>query len=46
MDELSSRIAAYLEAKMQVASNVEVSGVSRIHGGASRETYRFHAAWD
>ena len=46
MDEFSSRVAAYLEAKMPGASNVEVSGLSRIHGGASRETYRLHAAWD
>ena len=46
MDEFSSRIAAYLEARIPGASNVEVSGLSRIHGGASRETYRFHAEWD
>ncbi|MBI1263040.1 MAG: phosphotransferase [Rhizobiales bacterium] len=45
MDELSQRFAAYLQHRMPHVSNVEVSGLSRIHGGASRETYRLRASW-
>ena len=40
MDDLAPRIAAYLAHKMPQASKIEVSGVSHIHGGASRETFR------
>lgn len=46
MDEIAGRIAAYLQHKMPQASNVEVTGVSRIHGGASRETFRLNASWE
>ena len=45
MEDLAPRIAAYLTHRMPAASQVEVSGVSRIHGGASRETFRFSATW-
>ncbi|HEX7775786.1 MAG TPA: phosphotransferase family protein [Parvibaculum sp.] len=45
MNELETRFAAYLQHKMPQASNVEVAGLSRIHGGASRETYRLRASW-
>ena len=45
MEELAPRIAAYLAHRMPAASNIEVSGVSRIHGGASRETFRLRASW-
>ncbi len=45
MDEFETRFAAYLQHKMPGASSVEVTGLSRIHGGASRETYRLRASW-
>lgn len=45
-DDLEGRIAAYLGAQMPDADNVVVSGLSRIYGGSSQETYRYHAAWD
>lgn len=38
-------IAKYLEAKLP-ATNVRVTNLSRIPGGASRETWMFDAAWD
>jgi aminoglycoside phosphotransferase (APT) family kinase protein len=34
------RIAAYITSRLQDAHNVEVDSLSRISGGASRETYR------
>jgi len=43
-DELSARLARYLAPKLGVRS-VEVTGLSRIPGGASRETYRFRARY-
>ncbi len=45
MEDLAPRFAAYLAHRMPQASNVEVAGVSRIHGGASRETFRLSATW-
>ncbi|HAC58276.1 MAG TPA: phosphotransferase family protein [Rhodobiaceae bacterium] len=45
MEDLASRIAAYLAHRMPAASGIEVSGISRIHGGASRETFRLRASW-
>lgn len=39
-DDITPRLAKYLAAHFGVTS-VEVSGLSRISGGASRETYRF-----
>jgi aminoglycoside phosphotransferase (APT) family kinase protein len=42
--ELTARLRAYL-AQMWEAPDLEVSALSRIHGGASRETYRFRAAY-
>jgi aminoglycoside phosphotransferase (APT) family kinase protein len=39
--ELAPRIAAYAERRLPDATDVEVFDVDRIHGGASRETYRF-----
>ncbi|HMM13770.1 MAG TPA: phosphotransferase family protein [Parvibaculum sp.] len=46
MEDIATRFAAYLQHKMPQASNIEVSGVSRIHGGASRETFRLNASWE
>jgi aminoglycoside phosphotransferase (APT) family kinase protein len=43
--DLESRIAAWLARVMPGASDVAVDGLSRIHGGASRETYRLRARW-
>jgi aminoglycoside phosphotransferase (APT) family kinase protein len=41
MQELAERIAAYAAHRMPQATDVAASHVDRIHGGASRETYRF-----
>jgi aminoglycoside phosphotransferase (APT) family kinase protein len=38
---LEPRIAAYIAGQMPSATDVAVSGLERISGGASRETYRF-----
>jgi aminoglycoside phosphotransferase (APT) family kinase protein len=38
---LEERLAAYVRQRMPDAADVRVSGLDRIHGGASRETYRF-----
>jgi aminoglycoside phosphotransferase (APT) family kinase protein len=42
---LEPRVAAYLAGKMPGAADVGVTGMERISGGASRETYRFVASW-
>ncbi|MBS0331222.1 MAG: phosphotransferase, partial [Proteobacteria bacterium] len=42
---LAPRIAAYAAARMPTATEVAVTGVERISGGASRETYRFRLSW-
>jgi aminoglycoside phosphotransferase (APT) family kinase protein len=39
--ELERRLARYLAAQLPGATEVTVSGLERIHGGASRETSRF-----
>lgn len=41
---LEPRLAAYIGGKLGCAA--EVSGLERISGGASRETYRFVCRWD
>lgn len=38
-------MAAYIAGKMPQAAAVAVSGLERISGGASRETYRFVLSW-
>lgn len=35
----------YLQYRMPDVRNLKVTGMSRIHGGASRETFRCHASW-
>ena len=40
MHELAPRIAAYAKRRLPQAADVEAFDVERIHGGASRETYR------
>ena len=42
---LEPRIAAYIAGRMPDASDVAVSGLERISGGASRETYRFRLSY-
>jgi aminoglycoside phosphotransferase (APT) family kinase protein len=41
VSDLERRLAAYLAPRLPGARNVEVSGLARIAGGASRETSRF-----
>ena len=41
MQDLAARISAYAAHKLPHARDVVASDVDRIHGGASRETYRF-----
>jgi aminoglycoside phosphotransferase (APT) family kinase protein len=42
---LEPRLAAYIAGKLPGATGVAVSGLERISGGASRETYRFVLDW-
>lgn len=42
---LEPRLAAYISGKIPEASDVAVSALERISGGASRETYRFVLTW-
>ncbi|MGH6873094.1 MAG: phosphotransferase family protein [Rhizomicrobium sp.] len=42
-DDITPRLARYLSDKL--AADVEVAGLARIPGGASRETYRFRARY-
>lgn len=42
---LEPRIAAYIAAQMPEATDVAVRDLSRISGGASRETYHFVGSW-
>ncbi|HYD44106.1 MAG TPA: phosphotransferase family protein [Phenylobacterium sp.] len=45
MSSLADQLAAYLARQMPGTSEVAVSDLSRISGGASRETYRFRLDW-
>lgn len=45
MNDLSARLAAYVASRLPNAEGVAVSGLERIFGGGSRETYRFVASW-
>jgi aminoglycoside phosphotransferase (APT) family kinase protein len=45
MADLSERLTAYAASRMPHARDVHATGLDRIHGGASRETYRFRLAW-
>ncbi|KRB52465.1 MAG: phosphotransferase family protein [Pseudomonadota bacterium] len=42
---LEPRLATYIAARMPHASDIAVEDLSRISGGASRETYRFRLLW-
>jgi len=41
MSDLAARLATYIEHRLPDAADVRVTGLARIFGGASRETYRF-----
>jgi aminoglycoside phosphotransferase (APT) family kinase protein len=41
VQDLAARIAAYASERLPNTSDVRATGLDRIHGGASRETYRF-----
>jgi aminoglycoside phosphotransferase (APT) family kinase protein len=45
VSDLASRLAAYAAVRMPDALDVRALDLDRIHGGASRETYRFRLAW-
>lgn len=42
---LEPRLAAYIATRMPHTSDIAVEDLSRISGGASRETYRFRLTW-
>jgi aminoglycoside phosphotransferase (APT) family kinase protein len=43
--DIESRLAVYIEHRLPHVTDVAVDALTRIHGGASRETYRFVARW-
>ena len=45
MNDLAQRLQGFLIARMPQADDLEVSGLARISGGSSQETYRFDASW-
>jgi aminoglycoside phosphotransferase (APT) family kinase protein len=45
MATLEERLARYIETKLAAADGVRVENLTRIFGGASRETYRFVLHW-
>ena len=45
MEELSARFARYVERQWSEVSDVRVESMLRIHGGASRETYRVRVSF-
>jgi aminoglycoside phosphotransferase (APT) family kinase protein len=42
---LETKLQEYVAHRVPEATSIEVSGIDRIHGGASRETYRFVLAY-
>jgi len=42
---LVPRIEDYLRSKLPQAEGLSIKGLKRLHGGASRETFRFDASW-
>ncbi|MBL8773846.1 MAG: phosphotransferase family protein [Phenylobacterium sp.] len=42
---LEARLAGYIAARLPHATDVAISALERISGGASRETYRFVLSW-
>ncbi len=45
IDDLATRFAAYFAHERPECENVQVTDVMRIHGGASRETYRMNVTY-
>lgn len=45
MEDIAGRFTAYLQHKMPDISDITITSLSRIHGGASRETYRVRTSW-
>ncbi len=45
MEKLEQRIAAYAQHRLPEVQDVRVEGLDRIHGGASRETYRLRLCY-
>lgn len=45
MSDLAARIAAYLHHRWPDLRDLTVTAVTRIHGGASRETFRVRVRW-
>lgn len=45
-EEVAQKFAAYAEARLPGARNVSVAAISRIHGGASRQTYSIDLAYE
>ncbi len=45
MEDLAQRFARYVEQRLEGAREVRVERIARIHGGASRETYRVRVAY-
>lgn len=43
---MEQRLAQYISACLEGASDVAVAGLERIHGGSSQETFRFTASWN
>jgi aminoglycoside phosphotransferase (APT) family kinase protein len=46
LSDLETSLARYLAHAMPQASEIAVSGLARIHGGSSQETYRYEARWN
>ncbi len=45
MDSIAERLTRYLAHRMPQARDLEITHFARIHGGASRETYRAAVRW-
>lgn len=45
LSDLEASLARYLAHRMPQAQGVNVTNLSRIHGGSSQETYRYEASW-
>lgn len=45
MDSIAERLTRYLAHRMPQARDLEITSFARIHGGASRETYRAAVRW-
>ena len=44
-EEIATRFAAYFQAERPECENVSITDIVRIHGGASRQTYRLRATY-